>query len=35
MDLSEVVEPMAEFYRDSKRLLLKCSKPDAKGMYFL
>jgi preprotein translocase subunit Sss1 len=32
MDLSEIVEPMNEFYLDSKRLLMKCSKPDAKGM---
>jgi len=26
--LSEIVHPMNAFYRDSKRLLMRCTKPD-------
>lgn len=32
MDLQEsVVEPLKEFAKDSKQLVMKCTKPDRKG----
>eukprot|EP01134_Creolimax_fragrantissima_P006179 CFRG6179T1 len=30
MDVKEIIEPLLEFYKDSSRLLRKCSKPDRK-----
>lgn len=34
MDIIEenVIEPVVEFYNDSRRLVQKCKKPDAKGI---
>lgn len=32
---SLVIEPLKQFYKDSKKLVEKCTKPDAKGEYFL
>lgn len=32
MDVQEsVVNPMVQFYKDSKHLVMKCTKPDRKG----
>lgn len=33
MDIIEenIIEPALEFYNDSRRLVQKCNKPDAKG----
>lgn len=28
-----IVQPLKEFYKDSKLLVQKCTKPDAKGSF--